>query len=180
MKLSINFDAFKPLLKDFFSSPSSFLKEACQNSERAGASKIDITYDRSSRSLLIEDDGKGFDDKSWKAFFDICTSGWDQDVVSKQKPFGIGALSLLVPSESVVVWSHNVMEEYSDQLLTDNEFETTRIYTDEPYHGTMIGLKIKEGFDIHCVLKEINIIFKGFTIPVFLMVVNYRAPTPFQ
>jgi hypothetical protein len=176
MKLSINFDAFKPLLKDFFSAPSSFLKEACQNSERAGATRIDISYLPSERVLLIEDDGKGFNDDSWAAFFDICTSGWDSDVTSTQKPFGIGALSLLVPAKEVAVWSHGVCEQYNDSLLTEGDYETQKTLTEDSFEGTMIAISIKDDFGIRKVLNLIPELFRGFPIPVFLDGIEVARP----
>jgi hypothetical protein len=176
MKLSINFDAFKPLLKDFFSAPSSFLKEACQNSERAGATRIDISYLPSDRVLLIEDDGKGFNDDSWAAFFDICTSGWDSDVKSTQKPFGIGALSLLVPAKEVAVWSHGVCEQYNDSLLTEGDYETQKTLTEDVFEGTMIAISIKDDFNIKKVLSLIPELFRGFPIPVFLDGIEVARP----
>jgi hypothetical protein len=180
MKLSINFDAFKPLLKDFFSQPESFIKEACQNSERAGATHIEITYDDNSRVMLIEDNGHGFSDNSWKAFFDICTSEWDERVGSEQKPFGIGALSLLVPSSEVVIWSRYTTEMYCDDLLTNNDYESTCTVTDEFYKGTMVALRIKDDFNILQVLRNINDIFKGFPLPVIFNGKEIARPNTFD
>ena len=89
-KFTISPEGIKRTLSDMFTSEITFLTEICQNSQRAGATNVDIKYSEESRVLTITDDGHGFTEQGWESFFTVGSSGWGDDVMKEQNPFGIG------------------------------------------------------------------------------------------
>lgn len=103
VRASVNEKAFFASLKHIFGSSFSVLRELMQNARRAGASRVAFDFDPQAKSLTITDDGHGI--KDFSTLIDLCTSGWDDAVVAKDNPFGMGFFSLFSSCETVTVRS---------------------------------------------------------------------------
>jgi len=93
---TLNMGVSQSILKKaprFFGSPQSILTELFQNSFRAGAKTVTITWDKETRVLQLKDDGCGCNPENLIVVGD---SGWDKDSPAVD-PAGIGVFSILRP-----------------------------------------------------------------------------------
>jgi anti-sigma regulatory factor (Ser/Thr protein kinase) len=93
-----------------FTDKTKVLSEIIQNSRRANASCIDITYCADTENkvvteITITDDGIGIE--NMQDIFTIGGSGWDEQVTSKENPYGIGSIAMLYACQSLVIESVN-------------------------------------------------------------------------
>lgn len=86
-------------LKHLFSSSTSFLGELMQNARRAGASKVDFAITADRRTVVITDDGRGIRD--FQPLVTFAESGWDEQTMLSDRPFGMGLFSILFACEQV-------------------------------------------------------------------------------
>ena len=77
----------------FFGSPQSILTELFQNSFRAGAKTVTITWNKENRVLQFKDDGCGCKPED---LIVVGESGWSKDSPAVD-PAGIGVFSILRP-----------------------------------------------------------------------------------
>lgn len=89
--LKVNEKGMIKALKDTFTCQANVLSELMQNGRRAGATRIDVTYDASARVLEVVDDGSGIEDFS--KLLELASSGWDAATIEKEAAFGIGFVS---------------------------------------------------------------------------------------
>lgn len=103
VRIEINEGNLIGYLRNAFTSKFTYIAELMQNARRAGASKVEITYDEEKQRLTVSDDGCGISDM--QALFSVAESGWGEDVQSAEPPYGVGFLSALFQSESVRIHS---------------------------------------------------------------------------
>ena len=84
---SVNESRFLEHMRTLFSTSTTVLAECLQNGRRAGASQIDFDYDVSTSTLTITDNGCGIAD--FRALVTVAESGWSEETMSSEKPFGI-------------------------------------------------------------------------------------------
>ena len=73
--------------RNFFNaSLTDVLNELLQNARRAGATRVDITYDSASRNLTVADDGSGIFRHG--VAIDLGGSGWDGTMQASEDPAG--------------------------------------------------------------------------------------------
>jgi len=71
-----------------FTDKFTLISELMQNARRAGALRIEITYDESFGVLRVVDDGCGIAD--FQKLRRLNESGWDKPTCDAERPFGIG------------------------------------------------------------------------------------------
>ena len=158
----VNESRFLEHLKTLFSTSTTVLAESLQNGRRAGASSVVFDYDVSESSLTITDNGCGIAD--FRALITVAESGWSQETMDSERPFGIGFFSVSFAAESVRVESKGKQIAFSSEDLI-----AKRQIAVEPSSfigGTRITLQ-------HCKLDAVKVgqalasYAKGFAIPVF-------------
>ncbi|MCK4489892.1 MAG: ATP-binding protein, partial [Anaerolineales bacterium] len=82
-------------VKRMWDSPFASYKEIIQNALRAGAKTIQVSYN-ADQTLIVEDDGQGFDDID--SLLTIGDSGWGDEVV---EPAGVGIFAAPAFAEEV-------------------------------------------------------------------------------
>ena len=125
-----------------FKERSSVLKELLQNSRRAGATSVAITYDDEERVLRFTDNGHGISD--FQKLLSIAESGWDADMVATEHAYGMGFMSALFSGSHVTIESGcSRMGFYTDEALdmADIAVEQTEDHVD----GTSITIR---GFEM--------------------------------
>lgn len=90
-KKFINEERLFELLPNFFETPENAIYELLQNSQRAGAKNIEITFNDNG-NLTIFDDGVGL--INFENLFILSKSGWDNNILENQQPAGWGIFSL--------------------------------------------------------------------------------------
>ena len=84
-----------------FSDGRKVLNELLQNARRAGATAV--SFEMLPGRLVVTDDGCGIED--FRALLGIAMSGWSEDVMRTDMPFGMGFASCLFSATHVVVES---------------------------------------------------------------------------
>lgn len=92
-------------LRNAFSKASVY-GELIQNARRSGATAIAVTFDGSSLSVL--DNGPGIADL--QQLLTKATSGWNQDIVDDESPFGLGFLAALYACDQISVTTRTADE----------------------------------------------------------------------
>lgn len=82
-------------------SAGAVIGELLQNARRAGATSVAVTYDPTTKTLSVEDDGEGIADL--QNLLTAAASGWSDDVMAVEHPFGLGFLSTLYVCDRIDV-----------------------------------------------------------------------------
>ncbi|BBP03000.1 hypothetical protein TPL01_22160 [Sulfuriferula plumbiphila] len=88
-----------------FTDKFTLISELMQNARRAGARRIEISYDETSKILRVVDDGCGISD--FQKLLTFNESGWDKDTCDEERPFGIGFSKCLYSASRCIVASRN-------------------------------------------------------------------------
>ena len=86
-----------------FTDRFTLISELMQNARRAGARRIEISYDEESRILRVVDDGCGIQD--FQKLLTFNESGWDEDICQEEHPFGIGFSKCLYSATRCIISS---------------------------------------------------------------------------
>ena len=166
IKSSVNEKRFFQTMGHLFATSYSFLGELMQNARRAGATLIDFKFDADNKSLVLADNGSGIED--FAVLIQFCESNWGEEVVLKDKPFGMGLYSLFFACNTVRVRSrgqvievtlNDVVESRTRKVLPDAEPVTS---------GTVIEMQgLNEKLLQNDRLRsECEARAKGFPVPV--------------
>lgn len=126
-----------------FTDPYAFIEEALQNAQRAKATEVRITTGED--EIVISDNGNGLTDP--ESLFTMSKTGWDEDTVNDQSPFGLGFFSCVALADVVRVDSNQFYYVFDIKSLLhygDTSIETGEL--DEPVQGfkvTLTGLDVK-------------------------------------
>lgn len=163
--LAVNQSNLIRALRDFFTnSRLTFSTEALQNARRAGATKVSIeTYESEGKKCFrIQDDGCGITD--WQKLLTVAESGWDEQVMHQDSPYGIGFLSLLFAAERCRVASNGKELNFACDTALDMKDLHIEPVSDIKT-GTVVELiGLKKGLDEHNLKK----VMLGFPIPIEL------------
>lgn len=135
-----------------FSDPYTFLAEAMQNAQRAKATQVDITIDP--KYILIKDNGLGLE--APEALFTLAKTGWDEETVEAQQPFGIGFFSALALGDVVNVRSKNRWFDLDYQALMDSEdLEIPNGTLEEPVEGFEVKIsRLTSSFNLYIAIDR--------------------------
>lgn len=123
-------------LRYAFADKTTFMAELAQNSRRAGATEIRFSYQDD--VLTVEDDGQGISDM--QKLLTVAESGWDDEILINEQPYGMGFLSALFAAKSIVIESCGQRLEAEVDRLIDPR-QTHPVQSVEEKAGTMIKLK---------------------------------------
>jgi len=86
-----------------FTDKFTLVSELMQNARRAGAQRIEISYDDATGILRVVDDGRGIAD--FQKLLTFNESGWDHATCDEERPFGIGFSKCLYSASRCIVSS---------------------------------------------------------------------------
>ncbi len=148
-------------VKRMWDSPFAAYKEIIQNALRAGAKTIHVNYD-ADQTLIVEDDGQGFDDIG--SLLTIGDSGWGGEVV---EPAGVGIFAAPAFAEEVTIQSGKRKLILTGTLFKDGKVEERETKTTIP--GTRVVVKgIKLDMNQVDALRgyaDVDFYFNGELIP---------------
>lgn len=157
----VNESRFLDHLRTMFTNSTTVLAECLQNGRRAGASSVDFDYDDATSTLIITDNGCGIAD--FRALITVAESGWSQETIDSERPFGIGFFSVSFAAETVVVESKGKQIVFSSEDLIAKRQIAVR--PSSFIGGTRISLRQCK-LDAEKVAAALATFAKGFAIPV--------------
>lgn len=159
VELKVNvINQLKLLRQSTFKDIYCFLDEDVQNAQRAKATEVRITVDRSEDKVIIENNGSTLTDP--QSLFSIAESGWDDEVRNTENPFGMGFFSNITVSNLINAHSGNTYITFDvEDMISTNNTEIKVEEIDEYYDGfklilshfdfnTAPGYKIEERAEI--------------------------------
>jgi len=162
VKIAVSEKGLIKNLKSVFSTDKTFVRELLQNARRSGATEVHVTV--TDNAFVIRDNGCGIDD--FQSLLTLAESGWTEQGVVVEKPFGMGFFSALFAGESVKIFSKGKVLKIDTAKATN--FEDLHVVVD-PFgdvEGTHITIKNKDGFK--GVLETLKMEACAFPIPVFV------------
>lgn len=111
MRISIHQDNMLKVLKNTFSKSTDLIVELLQNSRRAGATEVSI--DTLGNKVTFTDNGSGITD--FNKLLTIADSGYTEEVIEEEHPFGIGFLAAMFKAKEITIRSNNKL------LIMDTE-----------------------------------------------------------
>jgi hypothetical protein len=100
---NINANRLIGRIGEMFSKGTTVVGELMQNARRAGATKVIIETDRTSKQMVVIDDGCGVED--FQKMITIAESDWSDEILESEDPFGIGFASAVFAAEKITVES---------------------------------------------------------------------------
>lgn len=166
VKVSINESALIRNLGSVFTDKTKVLAELLQNGRRAGATSINIEFEGD--TLVVVDNGCGID--NMQNLLTVADSGWGEQTVAAESPFGMGFLSTLFTATSVKVESKG--RQIAFQSSAAINLEKIEVKLCDFIGGTRVTL---EGFDVSKERLEEALMVgnkslpfcAGFPIPIF-------------
>ena len=144
-----------------FTNRYTLVTELLQNARRAGASTVRVEHDPAGKRLVVADDGCGVQD--FQRLLTINESGWSEDTVEAERPFGIGFSKCLYAASRVSVKSRGRQLSFEcDQALRMSEL-IVEPCADAPAVGTVVDL---DGVDLPRLSEYIDRLTRGFPVPV--------------
>jgi hypothetical protein len=144
-----------------FTDRYTLVTELLQNARRAGASAVRIEHDPAGKRLVVIDDGCGVQD--FQRLLTINESGWSEDTVEAERPFGVGFSKCLYAASRVSVKSRGRQLSFEcDQALQRSEL-IVEPCADAPAAGTVVAL---DGVDLPRLSEYIDRLTRGFAVPV--------------
>ncbi|MEY2117236.1 ATP-binding protein [Rhodanobacter sp. FW106-PBR-R2A-1-13] len=162
-------------------SADAVLGELLQNARRAGATMVTVTYDTEG-NLKVEDDGCGIADM--QNLLTAAESGWQAGTVATEHPFGLGFLSTLYVSPTVVV--DTCHEGRGARIVVDTaallESGSVEVEPSQRTLGTCVtlmryGVTSEEMFLVEDIIRGRFVsLARGFPLPVSLNGVDVPRP----
>lgn len=118
VKIQVNvLNQLRLLRQSTFKDPLSFLDEDVQNAQRAKATEVRITTNWSENILIIENNGAILDNP--QKLFSIAESGWDDETVKNESPFGIGFFSNISVSDNIKIYTGTKLIDFNVKLMLE-------------------------------------------------------------
>lgn len=118
-----------------FKDPLSYIDEAVQNAQRAGATEFWVEVYET--GLTLSNNGAELDDP--QKLFTIAESGWNDEVKAKENPFGVGFMSNVSVSPYIRVNSGPYEIIFDVNKMLETKDTTLHVTESEPLHD---GFKI--------------------------------------
>ena len=164
---SINEGRMLSHLKNFFSKTSTVLSECMQNARRAGATQVEFAH--TGTTLSITDNGCGV--TNFKDLITLAGSGWSEEMMASEQPFGVGFFSVCFVAEKICVESkgkqisfsaEDVIEKHPINIVPSSFIGGTRI--------TLTGFKmdskeIEEALQKYATGFAIPVVWQGTVLP---------------
>lgn len=168
----INEARFIQHIRELFTTSTVALAELAQNARRANASEVRFDLCDDGRTLVVSDNGGGIDD--FAKLIRIAESGWAQEVVDDEQPFGIGFMSVSFTADEVLVESKGKSIRFTPEDLVSKR--PIRVMGADFIGGTRITLG---GFKLGAkeAAQALRKYAAGFPIPVVLN--GERLPRPY-
>lgn len=169
VQLKLNETALKRSLRFAFANHDTCVAELLQNSRRAGATQIRVSYSTDDKVFTISDDGCGITD--FKALLTIGESGWSADVCATEQPYGLGFLSAIYAAARVEIHSCGKHLAFS----TDEALNAAAISVNDAEFkpGTHITLS---GFEWASPKDAMTRMARGFPVPISFNEEEIRRP----
>jgi len=136
---------------NMFKDKLAFIEEAIQNSQRAGATEIEVWF--KDDTLIMQDNGPGL--KSIADLFTIGKSGWKEEV-DKENPFGLGFFSCTAMGDMVLVESNNFSIEFNIANIISTGKAAVKYFDDrEPVPGFRVKVTDLDGISSYDVRKRL-------------------------
>ncbi len=143
-----------------FSDRFTLVTELLQNARRAGAMRIEISYDATAQVLQVQDDGQGLDD--FQKLLSFHESGWDAVTQTEERPFGVGFSKCLYAATRCIVTSNQQRVDIdTEAALSKASFDVEAVT--ESVSGTRIEL---HGVELPDLEHRIETLCLGFPVPV--------------
>jgi hypothetical protein len=157
----VNEGRFIAHLRELFSSSTVALSELAQNARRAQATKVVFDLSEDGRTLVVTDNGIGIDD--FQKLIVVAESGWSDELMADEQPFGIGFASVSFCAESVLVESKGKSVSFTtEDLVAKRPIPVSTASFIGGTRLTLSGFKV----DINKAKEALRSIAKGFPIPV--------------
>lgn len=168
VRLQFNTDVLTKSLRYAFADRLAVVRELIQNARRAGASKISLYRSIAadgSAILTVMDDGRGIDD--FQILLTIATSGWDQDTVQTEGPYGMGFISTLYSVDRVRVVSKSKALDLSSSEVLANASALVDVALEDLPDGNVTAVSLF-GFDMPDLQGRLVEIARGYPIPILV------------
>jgi len=111
-----------------------FLDEDIQNAQRAKATEVRVTTDSYDNTIIIENNGNVLDNP--QSLFSIAESGWDNDVMKNENPFGMGFFSNISVSDNIeIISGDNYIIFNVNEMISTGNCELNIQKSEEYYDG---------------------------------------------
>lgn len=174
IRLCVNEKRLPEVLRNSFTSWENVLKELLQNARRAGASRIEVSYEHNTQTIEIRDDGCGI--ANMQDLLHIAESGWNEELKAEEHVFGIGFMSALYAGEEITVesgnerLSFNTTRALSFHDLPVETLPQTIVGTRLRLRGFKVGEKTKTFYndksDAEYLGHTMESLVRGFPVPV--------------
>ncbi|QDL38715.1 ATP-binding protein [Rhodoferax sediminis] len=145
-----------------FTDRFTLISELLQNARRAGATRIEIHYDATSKVLHVTDDGRGIDD--FQKLLSFNESGWDASTCAEERPFGVGFCKCLYAASRCIVASGRQWVDFdTSAALAKTAIDVLQTKEAHDVTGTRIEL---HGVDLPDLGARMETLCQGFPVPV--------------
>jgi hypothetical protein len=160
VRLVTDASSMRQQLRFAFANHYTVVQELMQNARRAGATCIRVDFDEASSTLVVCDDGSGIED--FQTLLIFAGTGWNEEVVAAERPYGMGFMSAIYAATHVQIESLGRCLAFdSERLLADDVFRL------EPLENPIAGTKIVlTGVKLDTPAMTMRSIAKGYPIPV--------------
>lgn len=153
-------------MRHSFTNKRKAFSELLQNAARSGATAVHVTWDRDAKTLVVEDNGSGIAD--FDTLLSFGSSGWSEEVMERDSPFGIGFLAGVFAAEEIEVESNGLrLTAKSAQILS---MQPVLLQSSSRTVGTRVVLY---GYNVDL---QIGRILDGYPIPVFFNSTEVERP----
>lgn len=143
-----------------FTDRFTLVTELLQNARRAGAHHIVVDHQADDELLRVCDDGHGIED--FQKLLSFHESGWGDDTVNLEHPFGIGFTKCLYAASRVVITSGRQRVDIDTAAALRRKPFEVELAT-EAVNGTTIEL---HGVDIAGLAQRMETLCQGFPVDV--------------
>ena len=111
-------DAINRVPAFFNATTRDVLNEIFQNARRSGATRVDVTLDRNTKTITVEDDGMGIPDPDTLLSFG--QTGWGSDTTRREHPAGMGLYALARRDRVTIRSKHAGGPAWQVELIPEN------------------------------------------------------------